>query len=61
MAVPKKKSSKSRTSRKHSINSKLKLPTLHNKSESGDFIQRHRMDPASGMYREKQVIIKKEG
>ncbi len=55
MAVPKRKASKARSSRKHSINSKLKLPSLHLGSESGDYIQRHRID-STGMYRGKQII-----
>lgn len=57
MAVPKRKASKARTSRKHSINGKLVLPVLHMSSGSGDLIQRHRIDPSDGMYRNKKILL----
>ncbi len=59
MAVPKFRASKSRTSRKHSINSKLTLPKLI-QSDSGDLVLRHRLESATGMYRNKQIIEDKE-
>lgn len=59
MAVPKFRASKARTSRKHSINSKLALPKLV-RSNSGDLVMRHRIDAATGMYRDKQIVEDKE-
>ncbi len=59
MAVPKFRSSKARASRKHSINSKLVLPHLI-QHESGNFVARHRIDPTTGMYRNKQIVEEKE-
>lgn len=56
MAVPKNRSSKARTRRKHSINGKLTLPKLVESKDSGEMIRPHRIDPTTGMYKGRQII-----
>ncbi len=56
MAVPKNRSSKSRTRRKHSINSKLRLPHVTINGDTGDYVLYHRVDQSDGNYRNKKII-----
>ncbi len=56
MAVQKKKSSKSRTRRKHAANYVLKEPSVTESKESGAYVLRHRVDLKSGFYRGKKIF-----
>ncbi len=60
MAVQKKKSSKSRTRRKHAANYVLQAPSLVQSKESGAYVLRHRVDLKSGFYRGKQIFEPEE-
>lgn len=56
MAVPKHRTSKTRSRRRHSINSKLAVPSLSLCSQCGAMKMPHRVCPKCGTYRGKQVI-----
>lgn len=56
MAVPKHRTSKARTRRKASINSKLVVANLSECSNCGEKKMSHRVCPKCGFYRDKQVI-----
>lgn len=56
MAVPKFKTSKSRSRRRRSINMKKALPHVSECSNCGQFILRHRVCNTCGYYRGRQVI-----
>lgn len=56
MAVPKRKSSKSRTSRRKAQNMKRKITRAGLDPESGTPALPHRVCPATGKYRGRQVI-----
>ncbi|MFP4510089.1 MAG: 50S ribosomal protein L32 [Spirochaetota bacterium] len=60
MAVPKNKASKARTRRKHSINSKLRVPNLVTCSNCGSMKLPHRVCPKCGFYKGKQVMEPQE-
>jgi len=57
MAVPRAKTSKARTGRRHTINMKLSAPTMVGCSSCGNKILLHRACPKCGFYHGKQVII----
>jgi large subunit ribosomal protein L32 len=56
MAVPKKRASKARTRRHHSINRKLRVANLATCDNCGSSKMPHRVCPKCGFYRGKQVI-----
>ncbi len=56
MAVPKYKSSKARTRRRHSINRKVEAPNLVSCSNCGNKVLRHRVCSKCGYYRGVQVL-----
>ncbi|HOV62887.1 MAG TPA: 50S ribosomal protein L32 [Spirochaetia bacterium] len=60
MAVPKYKTSKSRTRMRKAANMKLVLPDLVECSSCGNKILPHRVCPKCGFYRGKQVINMEE-
>ncbi len=57
MAVPRAKTSKARTRRRHSINMKLVAPNLIECGNCGNRVLLHRVCPKCGFYRGKQVIV----
>ena len=59
MAVPKRKTSKSRRDmrRSHHV---LTAPTVVEDKQSGEFRRPHHVDLKTGMYRGRQVIVKRE-
>lgn len=57
MAVPRSKTSKTRTKRRRSINMKLESPSLVECGTCGNLVLLHRVCPKCGFYRGKQVII----
>jgi large subunit ribosomal protein L32 len=59
MAVPKKKVSPSRRDMRRA-HLALKTPSYIEDKESGEFRRSHHIDLKTGMYRGRQVIIKKE-
>ncbi len=56
MGVPKRKPSKSRQKMRRAYNSVLKLPQLGKCSQCGEPAMPHRVCPACGYYRGRQVI-----
>jgi large subunit ribosomal protein L32 len=56
MAVPKYKSSKSRSRRRKSVNMRLTAPTLVECGTCGNRIQPHHVCPKCGFYNGKQVL-----
>ncbi len=56
MAVPKYKTSKARTRRRKSINSKLAAPNLIECSTCGNKVLPHRVCPKCGFYKDEQII-----
>ncbi|MCX7025368.1 MAG: 50S ribosomal protein L32 [Spirochaetes bacterium] len=56
MAVPKFKTSKARTRRRHSINMKLTAPSIVSCNNCGNTVQLHRVCPKCGFYRGRQVF-----
>lgn len=56
MAVPKYKTSKSRTRRRRVINMRLAEPTLSACSNCGNLVLRHRLCGKCGYYRGNQII-----
>ncbi len=56
MAVPKYKTSKSRTRRRRVINMRLAEPTLSTCSNCGNPVLRHRLCGKCGYYRGNQII-----
>jgi len=56
MAVPKFKTSKARTRRRHSINMKLTAPAVVDCANCGNPVLLHRICPKCGFYRGRQVI-----
>ncbi|MCF7938872.1 MAG: 50S ribosomal protein L32 [Spirochaetales bacterium] len=60
MAVPKYKTSKSRTRRRRSINMKVSAPTLVECSNCGNLMQPHRVCSKCGFYRGKQIYEPEE-
>ena len=56
MAVPKKKTSKSRSRRRKSINMALRLPSLVQCGNCGNRTLLHRICPKCGFYRGKQIL-----
>lgn len=55
MAVPKYKTSKSRSRRRRTINMALNLPTLIECSNCGNKVLLHKVCPKCGSYRGKQI------
>ena len=60
MAVPKYKTSKSRTRRRRSINMQLATPKLVECSTCGNRIMPHRVCPKCGFYKGRQVLEPEE-
>lgn len=56
MAVPKRKTSKARTRRRHAVNRKLSLPKLVESKESGELIRPHHLDASTGMYNGRHIV-----
>ncbi len=56
MAVPKYKTSKARTRRRHSINMKVESPNLVTCGNCGNKVLRHRVCSKCGYYRGTQVL-----
>jgi len=59
MAVPKKKTSKSRRDMRRAHDS-LKAPTFVEDQDSGEFRRPHHIDLKTGMYRGRQVLAPKD-
>ena len=59
MAVPKKKVSKSRRDMRRSHHA-LTAPTVVEDKQTGEFRRPHHIDLKTGMYRGRQVIVRKE-
>jgi large subunit ribosomal protein L32 len=59
MAVPKKKTSKSRRNMRRAHDA-LSLPTVIEDRDSGEFRRPHHIDLKTGMYKGRQVIVKRE-
>ncbi len=59
MAVPKRKTSPSRRGMRRSHDA-LKPPTVIEDKETGEFRRPHHIDLKTGMYRGRQVLVKKE-
>ncbi len=59
MAVPKRKTSKSRRDMRRSHHA-LTAPTVVEDKQSGEFRRPHHVDLKTGMYRGRQVIVKRE-
>ncbi|HUZ18856.1 MAG TPA: 50S ribosomal protein L32, partial [Spirochaetia bacterium] len=60
MAVPKYKSSKSRSRRRKTINMRLVAPNLIECGTCGNRIPPHRVCPKCGFYKGKQVLVPEE-
>jgi len=60
MAVPKKKTSKSKSKMRRS-NWKISAPGLSIDKKSGLYVMPHRVCPSTGMYKGKQVLNVSEG
>ncbi len=56
MAVPKKKTSKSRSRRRRAINMRMEAPSTHSCPSCGNVILRHRVCQKCGMYKSLDVL-----
>jgi large subunit ribosomal protein L32 len=59
MAVPKKKTSKSRRNMRRAHDA-ISLPTVIEDKDSGEFRRPHHIDLKTGMYKGRQVIVRRE-
>lgn len=58
MAVPKRKTSKSRRDKRRSSHWKLDMPTLITCKQCGDYTQPHKVCKNCGYYKGKPIILK---
>ena len=61
MGVPKRKPSKSRQRMRRAYNSVLKLPQVSECPQCGGAYRPHRVCPACGFYKERQILTVKVG
>lgn len=59
MAVPKRKTSKSKRDMRRSHHA-LSLPTIVEDKQTGEFRRPHHVDLKTGMYRGRQVIVRRD-